>query len=200
MLSKKNFRDYWNHRAKWHGAASVGFMNKGSRFQLQEYEEKISFVKPHLRNLGVTIDWGCGVGLWAHLFKPEEYIGVDITESLVEIAREKNPKHTFLYWAPQQKTKLPHFDTLFTSTVLQHNDDVNVRDVFKIVRKRNKAPKIVLYENTTNAKNSAHMAFRTPEEYHKLVSEFFNVKKFEHDTHIIHGENHSVMCFETYLP
>lgn len=53
-----------------------------------------SFVRPHER----VADLGCGTGLLLELLPlpPERYIGVDISEGMLEHARRKHPGHTFV--------------------------------------------------------------------------------------------------------
>lgn len=45
---------------------------------------------------GSVLDVGCGNGIDAIRYKPNQYLGVDISENLVKVAKERNPEHKFI--------------------------------------------------------------------------------------------------------
>ena len=47
------------------------------------------FVSEHYQKGNRVLDFGCGIGSNSKLFKPEDYIGVEVDESRVESARLK---------------------------------------------------------------------------------------------------------------
>ncbi|WP_192868266.1 class I SAM-dependent methyltransferase [Calderihabitans maritimus] len=76
-----------------------------------------------LRNSNV-MELGCGVGRWAPLILKSgaSYVGVDISGSMIEIARKRVPNGLF-YKLDSDKLPFPdgHFDLVFSITVLHHN-------------------------------------------------------------------------------
>lgn len=71
---------------------------------------------------GSTVDLGCGNGRFTHLFDPKDYLGVDISEKVIEIAQNRYPEHKFIvadivYWGYKGGTR---FDNCLAWTTLQH--------------------------------------------------------------------------------
>lgn len=197
-LNKNQVKDYWVKRSSKQGGLTVGFSgNTTMQAQDEEYNQKIEFVKPFLDPNLRTIDYGCGIGRWAKLFN--NYLGVDITPSLLDIAKENNPDKEFLqlskpYFTQDAIAKIKPWDfqQFFTSTVLQHCDDELVSDIFKSLSKIKKENFVcVLYE--TSIKNGAyHNKGRDIYEYIRLMSPYFQYKGGRWETHNVHGADHSV--------
>jgi ubiquinone/menaquinone biosynthesis C-methylase UbiE len=89
--------------------------------QLMESAARLGMPKAKVR----ALDFGCGVGrltqaLAAHF---EECVGVDISDSMVNRARELSDK-TNCHFVLNDRPSLPfpdqHFDLIYTSIVLQH--------------------------------------------------------------------------------
>ena len=141
------------------------------------------------------MDYGCGVGRYSIFFDKTKYIGVDISDDLLNIARKSNPGYS--YYKLQKPIpeginfKLQMF---FTATVLQHNSDQVVIGIFKELAKLvDDEILLCLYENTSINKGDYHIAFRKVKEYMELISKVFDIDESIHDKHIIHNEEHSLM-------
>ena len=191
-LKQDIIKDYWINRSKTYGKATVGYIGNSLPEQNKEYDEKINFVKQYLNKSLTTLDYGCGVGRWSILF--DKYLGVDITNNLLEIAKKETIKEYLLIdttYLPNYISKEFDFERFFTSTVLQHCDDDSVRDILKSIKvNKEKGFEFFLYENTEVQTN--HVKGRTPIEYKKLISEYFEVLSFEEYHHMVHGEKHSI--------
>lgn len=179
---------YWAWRSNKQGPLTVGHRNSDQVQFKKDYEAHLDFVSPHLDTKLQTIDYGCGIGMYAHLFEPHHYRGVDITNTLLNYAKERHPEHVF-----QKASKNDRFECeqFFTATVLQHNPDSIVRNIFS----RTRASRFVIYELGEQQKEKKFLHARTPEQYAALLSEFYAIKSMEYDTHHLHNQQHNVMVF-----
>jgi ubiquinone/menaquinone biosynthesis C-methylase UbiE len=190
-LNHLEVKEYWRKRSSSQKELTVGFAgHQNKTLQDNEYKTKIDFIEHYIDKNLATIDFGCGIGRWAYLFN--NYLGVDITENLLNIAREKYPDKNFLL------TKTPtlplinyKFSQFFTSTVLQHCDDHLVDKIIKSLHTLKQTDfSIVLYENSSV--QLSHVNGRKPEIYKCMFEKYFNLKSFQFDTHTVHNEVHSV--------
>ena len=67
------------------------------------------------------VEFGCGPGRLAGCFDPKRYLGVDINEASIKIAREAHPQYRFKLL--DEKAALPECDALLCHTVLLHVAD-----------------------------------------------------------------------------
>lgn len=199
-LAQKDVKNYWIDRARNHGDATVEFINSPKHAEI--FDEKTEFIfkdKKLLHDFKTrkVLDYGCGVGRFAQFSDETSYIGVDVTASLLDIARMKNPEHTFtLLKEPKLSDNLVdgYFPQIFfTSTVLQHNNDDGVRKILASLAAITPNCDFILYENTHAAPDSAHMRFRSPDEYVILISEFFPVNDMKSRDHVVHSERHALI-------
>lgn len=192
MLAEKDVIQYWEKRAAAQGAATVGFAGHSLTEQDAEYEQKKGFIREHVPDDVPVLDYGCGTGRFSDCFE-KEYLGVDITESLLEVARKNNPAKNYRRLENPWLEKVDfNFVLFFTSTVLQHNDDEMVKKILKSVRdcRGSMFFGFVLYENSQV--QAPHVKGRSSEEYAELVKTVFNVLHFWSYSHIVHGEEHTL--------
>ena len=73
-----------------------------------------------------TIDVGCGVGNNCHLFPASGYLGLDINEAYVRVARQSHPDREFI--AADATTQFPirTFDLVVINSLLHHLDESQV--------------------------------------------------------------------------
>jgi trans-aconitate methyltransferase len=190
-LNHLEVKEYWKKRSSSQKELTVGFAgHKNKKLQDNEYKTKIDFMIPYINKNLATIDFGCGIGRWADLF--DDYLGIDITENLLNIARENYPdKHFFLTNTPTLPSVSYKFSQFFTSTVLQHCDDHLVDKIIKSLHALKQSDlAIVLYENSSV--QLSHVNGRKPEIYKSMFEKYFNIKSFQFDTHVVHNEAHSV--------
>lgn len=67
--------------------------------------------------VGSVLEIGCGTGRLCRAFDPGQYVGVDINEDALDIARSRNAGYTFEQYAGQSA------DTALLYTVLLHVSD-----------------------------------------------------------------------------
>jgi 2-polyprenyl-3-methyl-5-hydroxy-6-metoxy-1,4-benzoquinol methylase len=75
-------------------------------------------VKPFIH--GRVLDLGCGSGKLAEEVLPEQYLGVDADNDVIERARRKYPRHQFEVSMPKGKRA---FDTIVMLAVIEHLND-----------------------------------------------------------------------------
>jgi len=187
-LSEKGVQSYWRDRANRDGIRATGHCAYTLDRQDERYKIGKEFIftycPKHLR----TLDYGCGIGRYAKDFK--YYLGVDFTESLLAIARERYPEAKFLKLnSPFLDCEL-NFDPelIFTSCVLQHNPDDVVLKIFESFAPIVKGDIMFgLYENTEI--QSGHMRGRTGEEYVGMIETYFKVLEWESHSHRMSEEH-----------
>lgn len=89
----------------------------------KEVWEELRFLFEDLKKGERVLDLGCGNGRWFKIFKEKEveYIGIDNSEKLIEIARTLFPKATFIV---ADALKIPfqenYFDKVYAIALLHH--------------------------------------------------------------------------------
>jgi 2-polyprenyl-3-methyl-5-hydroxy-6-metoxy-1,4-benzoquinol methylase len=81
------------------------------------YRQRIRAALPHLR--GSVLDHGCGVYSLAPQVAPEDYLGVDIDEPSLAVARNRHPSHRFANEVPDGS----RYDTVASLAVIEHVPD-----------------------------------------------------------------------------
>jgi trans-aconitate methyltransferase len=201
FTDSKKIQKYWKDRAALQGKKTVGFANQPMDIQAKDYQTRFGFIMPHLPRNKRILDYGCGVGHYSKHFDPEDYIGVDITEALLDIAKKENPEHK--YQLVDIVDNMPTIqnvsgiEMLFTTTVLQHNPDYIVENVLATMQSiMAEEVTIALYEATAKKGSSiGHMTLRTESEYERLVRKYFNIDSVTTRSHYFHAGTHSLMVF-----
>jgi 2-polyprenyl-3-methyl-5-hydroxy-6-metoxy-1,4-benzoquinol methylase len=70
---------------------------------------------------GRVLDYGCGVGVLADLCAPGDYLGVDIDEESLLLARKYHPRHRFIFASELGETE--KFDAIFALALIEHVKD-----------------------------------------------------------------------------
>lgn len=193
-LSEDIIIEYWKDRSNKQGIRTVGHANSSIESQKIEYQNKQKFISKYINPELKTLDYGCGVGRHSILFNKNKYVGVDITENLLNLAIQLNDGYKYklieLYGNIQDK-----FEQIFTSTVLQHCDDKVVSKIIQSFRNViQKKGILVFYENSQV--KADHVNGRSPLEYVNLTNHHFDVINVETSSHIVHGEEHSITKME----
>lgn len=200
MLDRTTLHAYWAKRAAVQGARTVGFGNHDEAAQDAQYADRRRFIFESagcIRNLP-TLDFGCGIGRYAAMF--DTYLGMDITPALLSIAIERHPEKQFRHL---EGIGLPadlgyKFEMFFTATVLQHNPDDVVLDIFRSALAHGRSKLLfALYENVEA--HNHHMFGRTGDEYAGLMRQLTSVQSCSSLTHTIHGELHAFTQIEVVI-
>lgn len=77
---------------------------------VRDKSDLTSMISPHSR----VLDYGCGSGIMAEYFDPNEYVGYDISAQMVARAQTDHPNHTFTDSLMNNGT----FDVIMFSSIL----------------------------------------------------------------------------------
>jgi len=191
-ISKDKIKEYWNERVSRQKELTVGHSDDRIIHEM-EYVDRMIFMETE--NIFDTplrvLDYGCGIGWYAIKFK--NYIGVDITPELLAMAKKRYPKKQFALIESGDISKL-NFDIFFSATVLQHNEDDTVIEIFRNIP--DSVSMLYLYENSTEGE-SGHVKGRTDLDYLHLL--YKAGKKHEWTkaiSHVLHGEKHTLSIIQ----
>lgn len=114
----------------------IGSKTTYAEFTSLTYDEAREFIKgtenqkvrdrmASIVNGKTVLDVGCGNGMDASRYKSEQYLGVDISKELVNVAKEKYPDHKFLVGEAKcilhkLKEEGNNFDFAICKAVLEH--------------------------------------------------------------------------------
>ena len=76
--------------------------------------ERIKAAEPYIK--GKVLDFGCGVGTLSEVCLPEFYLGIDIDEESLKIARQNHVDYRFEKQCPEGE----QFDTIALIAVIEH--------------------------------------------------------------------------------
>ena len=84
-------------------------------------DRRIKAARPFLQ--GSVLDYGCGIGLVGAFVEQKDYVGVDIDQSVLAIARQNYPAARF--YTPQEfRSQIAlTFDTIVGLAIVEHVDD-----------------------------------------------------------------------------
>lgn len=148
----------WDMRADKYGYDAVGVIGTRGEIQKEQYRKTIEFLKKKIPKTKTVVDYGCGVGKLSNLFNHNKYQGIDISDKMVEIAREHHPDYSF-----SQIQELPKATIYFTANVLQHNPDNFIKNW------RPPAKELYLYEIIGEGKDKPHLFHRSIADYEVLL-------------------------------
>jgi len=97
---------------------------------------------------GFTLDIGCGPGLYAKLFEPHQYIGLDFSGGMVVRAKQDNPNHIFvLGLADRLHFANSTFDLVLSVAVTEYLENVtnHVNEVARVLNPEGHA--VIVFRN-----------------------------------------------------
>lgn len=109
-----------------------GTSGPGSRGRLANYKAEVTNALVDERGIQSIIDFGCGDGYQASLIKCATYVGLDVSESAIDLCRERfasDSSRTFMVYndpTPASGAEQPHADMALSLDVIYHlvEDDV----------------------------------------------------------------------------
>lgn len=199
------FSEMWDRRAQQLGPRAVAHISwtEPGKFE-QATGEWWKIFKRHLGRMlkpwhQRVLDFGCGVGRFTRLLHDDlgrDAVGVDVSPTMVNMARDRNRGIDFRVIEPTQPLPFGDdtFDVVFTSTVLQHVPDAEFKHLVSELRRVLRPGGVAfLFENTHRARVrsslSGHVVFRPEDEYRQ---HFPGVGELE--SIMVEGEKHSVMA------
>jgi 2-polyprenyl-3-methyl-5-hydroxy-6-metoxy-1,4-benzoquinol methylase len=84
-------------------------------------KQRMQAAKPYVT--GRVLDFGCGIGLVCEWVREEDYVGVDIDERVLEIARKRHTRARFLTPDRMDAIAGETFDTLVGLAIIEHLPD-----------------------------------------------------------------------------
>jgi SAM-dependent methyltransferase len=194
MLNEHDAPTYWKKRAATLGEAAVGYGDQKLKTQDRFYEERENFLAVFLDKFKPTLDYGCGIGRYAHLFYKDKYLGVDVTADLITKAMLRNPDKAFVHIEePFLNFDAPYIEQVMTTTVLQHCDnDLVVKILASINSRCPNLKKMYLYENSEDFEKP-HVVGRKFLDYMELIRMAgIPYKVTSAQSHIVKGEEHTL--------
>lgn len=195
MLNEHVAKEYWEERASQFGEAAVGF-NSGldSEKQEEEYRVRKKFIFNFLSREYRTLDYGCGIGRYSADFT--QYMGVDMTKTMIKMAEARNPKGLFVSLLnPWITNKFEFPEMVFTATVLQHCNSILVSKIVDSFHNLPNLKKMAFYEKN-NGDQKPHVISRTTKDYLDIIEgALWKVIRYTSHTHTVHGENHTLSVF-----
>lgn len=129
---------------------------------------------------GTVLDVGCGNGNDSGRYSPDNYMGIDISSTLLKAAKKMHPNHTFLCCdASEMPFEDGQFSTAFCVSLLEHLHSIkDTRDVLKeMVRVASRKVIISWHKipsETSETKISSHIDQTNRHFGHKVWSNCFN--------------------------
>ncbi len=116
MPEKEELKNFYNHlapkRLKW---------KKRNRFYHRSLEKYFSFIIPEKSNV---IELGCGTGDLLNALQPSRGVGIDFSDQMIQIAKEKYPHLTFDVQDVHQLNTDEKFDYVVLSDLITTLTDV----------------------------------------------------------------------------
>jgi len=194
-ISKDKIQDYWANRVAEQGINTVREPRQRSAVDNPLFAERKALVASVCPTDLLTLDYGCGIGRFADMFP--RYVGYDIADKLLEIAREHHPDKAFIQLEqPYLPETVGIFELFLAVTVLQHADDPAVLQIFESLAKYGpKRVKLCLYENVPT--QSRHMRGRTPAAYVNLLRRAgLEGTIIKQNSHVLHKVEHAVALID----
>jgi SAM-dependent methyltransferase len=190
-LLKDNIAMYWRRRAREQGLRTVGLGGASLEEQDGMYAVRRDFIFKHCPTDLETLDYGCGIGRYADMFR--DYEGQDITGELIDLAKQNHPDKKFVLVDDPS----PQFENgpelFFTSTVLQHCDLTVVAEILHSLKQSSTLKAVCLYENAQRGLKKQHVIGRTFLEYAYYLDDYLGIKEMVAASHVIHGERHDLL-------
>lgn len=155
----------------------VGRENQGVRKVMADNVKEVG---------GLVLDMGCGRGIDAQRYDKRDYRGVDISQALIQIAKETNPGYSF---GVEDARKLPFKDDSF--------DNVIAKSFFEHLPSEEIALEI-FRELLRVCKKQFQVAWHTPP---LMMIEKSRINKMQgHFGKAIYQNQYSFKAFKGYMP
>lgn len=118
MAKLEELREFWD-------STDLGPYDRCLPGLFPEGFDLLATLKELIHTENQVLEIGCGYGRLCKAFSPEGYIGVDISQKVLDVAKQHNPEYTFELVEIDQK--LPLSDTSLLYTVGLHIPNEHLR-------------------------------------------------------------------------
>jgi SAM-dependent methyltransferase len=175
---------YWadRHNRYRHSFRGVGNTSRSEDENLHDYVSAVGTVADLLASISfnprdkTSLDIGCGNGFWTGILKEwgvSSYTGIDITDALFDILRNRYPTCQFVAGKFHQLALRPAYQLITMIDVTQHiTDDVELLGILKRVRSllASDGVFIVTFWNQVRPQEEFYETFRPMKFYTKALS------------------------------
>ncbi len=115
-IQEKNKKYYDTHAKNWTNAKTNSF------FHEEQFRKFITYIPKNARVLDIGCAWGIHLPLFAGIGSKLHYEGMDISKSMISIAKKRWPEHKFSVADVTDKKTLPKkkYDALWAAGILMH--------------------------------------------------------------------------------
>lgn len=175
-LLKCDQKDYWETRANcWNEIEE--------KYHTQTLDKKSVLKQLHQLKPKSILDVGCGNGNWAKIIKEEfpniDYLGVDISEKMVKIARRNCPDMKFQIGDIRNLKLNKKFDLIFSFTSILH---IPSEDMERTIRSLSEISKKILMIEPVKEAERGNGYRQIPEEMIKEVEKGISLLHPKSDT------------------
>lgn len=144
---------------------------------------KVSKELKFLNNKSV-LDIGCGTGALVEYINPSSYLGIDINEDFIKLAKKKYPEFNFkVVNIVDDRFPAGRFEYIFIMNVLHHLTDKQIKNAFKKIKKSKSIKEFVIVESRPRnflgrilGKFDAGSNFRKYNYLEVMIASEFNIK------------------------
>ncbi len=173
--------NYWEYRYSHKGNSGSGSYGNLSLFKAEIINE---FIKEN--KINSIIEFGCGDGNQLNLLKCEEYVGLDVSKTIIKTCITKfnkdNSKSFFLYDSMLFKDNKKIFlcDLALSLDVLYHLIEKDIFEKYLIDLFRSSKKYVIIYSSNFDLKQQGHVKRRTFTKWiEKNIKEFKLIKKID---------------------
>ena len=199
-IGENNIATYWTKRsAKYACDRQWGLGAETPAAHIAQVKTRAEFIFQQCPRDRATLDYGCGIGRYSSYFLPMKYLGVDIAEAYLRIARNEHPGYQY------QRLASPVFvepckwqwEVFFTATVLQHCSDLVVDALFRnVAAKRAGGFMFSLYECAESRWTQGQSVGRTAQRYEEMLARHFDVSNIMSRVHHMCGADYAHILVE----
>ena len=118
---------------------NFSLMNVGTT-QMESYKK---LIKSFYKKNDFLVDCGCGVGHFCNLFDKKNYIGIEINNSFIKLAKLNNPKYIFDNFKGNKINKFKNqINYVLINNVIQHLSKKDLASIFLYIKKKTNKKKI----------------------------------------------------------
>jgi SAM-dependent methyltransferase len=124
----RSSKDYWEWRVKSHADNEQRMIWYGQDYKWDTLNRVANHILSMFENC-TALELGCGYGRMCHNFDQDKYLGIDFSEEMIKLAKEKYPEYNFQLADINTFVPDKHYDIIFdimspTNSKLEEYADV----------------------------------------------------------------------------